>query len=62
MSPEEFAEKMRAIYPPDKPDGTRQYSPGDAHWHADKLLEECLRALGYGKGMDIFSGATKWHE
>lgn len=45
MTPEEFAERMRAI-----PTGEREAD----HWAADELLCELLCLLGYDKGVEEF--------
>lgn len=53
MKPEEFATKMREIA-----------ESGDteaAHGHADDLLVEVLRSLGYGEGCDVFEAMHKWY-
>jgi hypothetical protein len=54
MSPDEFKSRMRWIY----------RSPVDvesAHVAADALLCEMLRSLGYGDGVAVFEGSTKWY-
>lgn len=54
MTPEEFAERMRAA----------ARSKGDAEDHhmlADELMVELLRSLGYGEGCDIFEEMPRWY-
>jgi hypothetical protein len=53
MTPQEFAEKMKAID-----------EAGDievSHVKADELLCEVLRELGYAEGVKIFSEMDKWY-
>lgn len=52
MSPQEFAEEMRATFVGD--------TEGD-HSAADKLMCALLRELGYGEGVEIFERAAKWY-
>lgn len=65
LTPAEFADKMRALYP--QPEGVdkydwskRGYNPEEAHETADNLIAELLIALGYDEGGKIFDGATRW--
>jgi len=55
MSPEEFAVKMRDIFPES---GTDEES---AHIAADSLLCEVLESLGYSAGVEVFRNADKWY-
>lgn len=55
MTPDDFRAKMLAL---------SQDFRGDAesfHGHADTLLCEALRSLGYGEGVDIFERMEKWY-
>ena len=56
MTPAEFSEEMRKIYPT-RETGDREVS----HINADDLLVKVLRGLGYGEGCDIYEAAHKWH-
>ena len=56
MTPDEFAARMRAIYPADG-----VYDNEVAHDNADNLMCELLTALGYGDGVAIFEAADKWY-
>lgn len=52
MTPEEFAEKMKALI------------SGDLecqHCDMDDLMCQLLRSLGYEKGVEIFEEADKWY-
>ena len=51
MTPEEFADKMRAL----------AKGAEGGHVDADHLMCELLRALGYGVGIDIFEKTPKWY-
>ncbi len=54
MSPEDFAQRARAII--------ESSSGHDAHRALDILTNEVLRSLGYGAGIDIFESAVAhWH-
>lgn len=58
MTPEEFRDKMRAIFAEDKD----SYPDLEAsHANADGLMCELLRQLGYGEGVEIFEKADKWY-
>lgn len=53
MSPEEFAEKMEWAF-----------SSGDTeedHIHADFIMCEVLRQLGYSAGVEVFHSKDKWY-
>lgn len=55
MTPEEFANEMRAI--------VAKHSGHEAHRLLDLATNDVLRALGYGEGVDIFEReVAKWHE
>ena len=56
MTPEEFAKKMREIFPENG-----YYDSEVAHVDADELMEEVLISLGYGDGVEIFREASKWY-
>lgn len=56
LTPEEFAAKMRAIYPDDT-----NYEEEAAHRKADDLLCKVLQSLGYGEGVKAFKKAAKWY-
>lgn len=55
VTPETFAEQMRALDPGDRGDMER------SHAAADQLMVDLLRSLGYGKAMDYFEAMTKWY-
>lgn len=48
-----FANEMRRI--------ERNSDTEMAHIHADELMCELLRELGYGEGVDIFEKMSKWY-
>ena len=55
MTPDEFANKLKAI--------EEEYG-GDwevAHVRADDLICELLRSLGYSDGADVFDEMGKWY-
>ena len=53
MSPEEFYQEAKKLY--DKHKG----SAGEfGHMEIDELMENCLRSLGYDKGMNVLSSMT----
>lgn len=54
MTPEEFAAKMREIYPDDN-----RYDPESAHGKADELMMDALRSLGYD--VSRFDDADRWY-
>ncbi|WNF07463.1 hypothetical protein [Brevibacillus borstelensis] len=56
MTPEQFVEKMREIFPADG-----DYDEEDAHIEADTLMLDVLTELGYGDGAKIFRNAPKWY-
>ena len=56
ITPAEFADKMRAIYP----ENIRQDLEGP-HCDADRLMMELLTSLGYGDGVNIFAESDKWY-
>jgi hypothetical protein len=56
MTPEEFAARMRELYPQNG-----VYDNEQAHVRADELMCELLRSLGYGEGVDIFDAAERWY-
>jgi hypothetical protein len=66
MTPDEFKEKMAALYEANaRETGWMPDVPGKAeiaHKAADELLCECLRQLGYGEGVDIYKSKPKWYE
>ena len=55
LTPEEFADRIRAIFQDVDHDVER------AHGEADELLCDLLRELGYGDGVTIFENASKWY-
>lgn len=57
MTPKEFKEKAQEIF--DKHEGC---ACDDGHQDIDRLMQECLRSLGYGEGIDIlFSMDSIWY-
>lgn len=48
MTQKEFKEKAQEIF--DKNEG---YAGESGHMEIDGLMQECLRSLGYGEGIDI---------
>ena len=53
MSPGEFYQEAKKLY--DKHKG----SAGEfGHMEIDELMENCLRSLGYDKGMNVLSSMT----
>ena len=55
MTPEQFAARMREIFP------ETGYDEEIAHIAADNLVCELLTRLGYGEGATIFDDADKWY-
>lgn len=55
MNPRDFEVRMSEIALVDGRD------PEMAHDKMDSLMVECLRALGYGDGCDIFENQKKWY-
>lgn len=55
MTPQQFKEEMERTYP------ARGYDPECAHSHADYIMMQILRQLGYGEGLDIYDKAEKWY-
>lgn len=53
MPPDEFRDRMAAIFENGKPE--------EDHGDADKLLCEVLRSLGYGDGVQEFESGHKWY-
>ena len=53
MSPAMFAETMHKVFDLNDQE--------DGHAHADGLMIQVLRALGYGEGCDVFEKASKWY-
>lgn len=57
MTPKEFKKKAQEIF--DKNEG---YTGESGHMEIDGLMQECLRSLGYGEGIDIlFSMNGIWY-
>ena len=57
MTPKEFKEKAQEIF--DKHEG---WAGDDGHQNIDRLMQERLRSLGYGEGIDIlFSMDSIWY-
>ena len=57
MTPKDFKEKAQKIF--DKNEG---YAGESGHMEIDRLMQECLRSLGYGEGIDIlFSMDSIWY-
>lgn len=54
MSPEEFAREMRETF-------TKDCDKEGAHGHANEVMCEILKALGYEEGVKIFRAADKWY-
>ena len=50
MTVEEFKKRAQEIY-----DENEGYAGEDGHIQVDRLMEECLRSLGYGEGIDIMN-------
>lgn len=50
MTVEEFKKRAQEIY-----DENEGYAGEDGHIQVDLLMEECLRSLGYGEGIDIMN-------
>lgn len=55
MTPQEFADRMRAIFSEHAKDKEA------AHSVADDLLCEVLREFGYAEGVEVFEEAEKWY-
>jgi hypothetical protein len=55
MTPKEFTEEMRKIQ--NETDGDEEA----IHGKMDELMCKVLKELGYGDGVDIFEGQTKWY-
>ncbi|MGE7271373.1 hypothetical protein ACQKK5_07925 [Brevibacillus panacihumi] len=55
MTPEQFVEKMREIFP------ETGYDEETAYIAADNLVCELLTQLGYGEGAAIYDDADKWY-
>lgn len=52
MTPEEFCERMRAIF------GGDGWDEESAHVEADVLMCKLLQAMGYGDGVAVFEAAA----
>ena len=50
MTVEEFKKRAQEIY-----DENEGYAGEDGHVQVDRLMEECLRSLGYGEGIGIMN-------
>ena len=50
MTAEEFKKRAQEIY-----DENEGYAEEDGHIQVDLLMEECLRSLRYGEGIDIMN-------
>ena len=60
MSPEEFEQKMKELFPTDKR-GFPTYYEEEAHEQADELMGDILTHFGYGAGVEVFKNAAKWY-
>ena len=57
MTPEEFKQQEQKLY-----DDCNGIAGEEGHINRDYLMEECLRSLGYGKGLDVlFSMEDIWY-
>jgi hypothetical protein len=59
MTPEEFAEKLRAIYSYRNSIGAEE--PERTHEEADCLIIELLKAIGYSEGAQLFEESERWY-
>lgn len=50
MTKEEFKERAQKIF-----DENEGFAGESGHMQVDRLMEECLRSLGYGEGIDIMN-------
>lgn len=57
-TPEEFADKMLAIY---KKDWLENEDEEDVHYHMDTAITDLLLALGYEEAVYIFDNTKKWY-
>lgn len=60
MTPDEFAERMRAAIE----DANKAYGRRDcetSHASTDQIAFDLLRELGYGEGIDIALSETRWY-
>ena len=55
VTPQEFAERMQAIFDRSGVDPERN------HMDEDELKDEVLRSLGYGEGVSISENIVKWY-
>lgn len=55
MTPEEFAAEVRRLVEACKRD------PERFHGETDALMEDLLRSLGYGDGVDLLDEVDRWY-
>lgn len=53
ITPAQFLERLKEIYSDCRFE--------EQHVQADKLMEETLRALGYGNGVEYLRRQTRWY-
>jgi hypothetical protein len=58
MTPDEFAQKMRAI---SEAMERGRNDPESRHCYADDLMCELLKELGYEEGVKVFEEMDKWY-
>ena len=56
MTPQEFSERMREIFPPEG------YDPSGAHEVADRLMVDVLIDLGYQEGARVYLDADRYYD
>lgn len=67
MTSEEFRDSMAEIAGPitRTPEGRKparvSEDPEVTHAHADNLMVEVLREMGFGEGLDIYDQIAKWY-
>ena len=59
MTPEEFAEKMKALA--ERNTKFPYCDVEDNHILMDALMCECLRSLGFSEGVNIYESTEKWY-
>ena len=55
MTPEEFRQAVEKALEKEDEDVER------SHISTDELMEECLRSLGYGEGIDLIEKSRRWY-
>jgi hypothetical protein len=62
MTPDQFVEEIHAALKKSEPGyGSFDCCPEECHALTDTLMEDLLKALGYGQGIDLIRDTVRWY-